>query len=105
MTLYAKLEEVEDKEQTASVSISSNNSQSAKTSVSSEVSEKMLIKFDGSKNKLYKFVDNCDKTYDLVKPEIKDVLFAITETKLTDNTRTIVRNRAFHDRNTLKAIY
>lgn len=102
MTLYPILEKVEGEEEKANTPTSPNNTSPTKMSISLELAEKMLIKFDGTKNKLYEFVDNCDKAYDLVKPELKSVLFAIIETKLTDNARAIVRNRTFADWNSLK---
>lgn len=71
-------------------------------SISIELAEKMLIKFDGTKSKLYEFIDNCEKAYSLVKTEHKPILFAIIETKLTDNARAIVRNRSFDDWASLK---
>lgn len=64
-------------------------------SLSLEIAEKMLIRFDGNKNKLYEFIDNCDKAMSLIKPELKAILFAIIETKLTDKARAITRNRNF----------
>lgn len=67
-----------------------------------ELAEKMLIKFDGTKSKLHEFLDNCDKANQLIKPELKDILFAIIETKLTDNARAMVRNRSFEDWKGLK---
>ncbi|KAJ8933290.1 hypothetical protein NQ314_014118 [Rhamnusium bicolor] len=71
-------------------------------SISLELAEKMLIKFDGTKSKLFEFIDNCDKAYSLVKSEYKPVLFAIIETKLTDNARSVVRNRSFESWESLK---
>ncbi|XP_025829875.1 GATA zinc finger domain-containing protein 14-like [Agrilus planipennis] len=75
---------------------------SAQISISLELAEKMLIKFDGSKSKLHEFIDNCDKAVSLVKPEYKNILFAIIETKITDNARALIRNRTFNDWITLK---
>lgn len=95
MSLYPNLEGIESEDK-------KTNIPTTKMTISLELAEKMLIKFDGTKNKLYEFVDNCDKAYDLVKPELKSVLFAIIETKLTDNARAIVRNRTFSDWNSLK---
>lgn len=71
-------------------------------SVSLELAEKMLTKFDGNKTKLYEFIDNCDKSYNLVKTEHQATLFAIIETKLTDNARAMVRNRSFENWKSLK---
>lgn len=73
-----------------------------KMSITLEIAEKMLIKFDGNKTKLYEFIDNCDKAYNLIKTEYKEILFAIIETKLTDNARSVVRNRSFEDWPSLK---
>lgn len=71
--------------------------------VNVELAEKMLIKFDGSKTKLFEFVDNCDKANSIIKPEQKAILFAIIETKLTENARALIRNRTFVDWPALKA--
>lgn len=53
----------------------------------------MLIKFDDNKSNLYEFIVNCDKAVAIVKEESKLIIFSIIETKLTDNTRALVRNR------------
>lgn len=50
----------------------------------------MLIKVDESKNKRFKLVYDCNKAYNLVKLGFKNVLFAIIETKLTENAKAIV---------------
>lgn len=71
-------------------------------SISIDLAEKMLIKFDGNKSKLLEFIDNCDKAYFLVKEGFKPALFAIIETKLTDNARALTRNRTFADWASLK---
>lgn len=90
----------------STLSNSDDNSPSNSTenmSVSLEIAEKLLIKFDGSKNKLYEFIDNCEKAISLVKPEFKNVLLSIIETKLTDKARAITRNRKFDEWNDLKS--
>lgn len=71
-----------------------------KTSV--EFASGLLCKFDGSKSKLFEFIDNCDQAYEIVKDEFKPMLFAVIKTKLTDNARAIVRNRNFLDWSSLK---
>jgi Retrotransposon gag protein len=81
---------------------SSENSDTEIMSVSLEIAEKLLIRFDGSKNKLHEFIDNCDKAISLVKPEYKPILLAIIETKLTDKARAIIRNRTFDEWKKLK---
>lgn len=64
--------------------------------ISLEMAERMLIKFDGNKNKLFEFLDNnCDKAMSLVDPQYKEILFKLIETKITDNARAVVRNREF----------
>lgn len=72
-------------------------------SVSLEIAEKLLIKFDGPKNKLYEFIDNCEKDISLVKTEHKNVLLSIIKTKLTDKARAITRNQKFDEWNDLKS--
>lgn len=62
-----------------------------------ELAEKILIRFDGNKSKLYEFIDNCDKANKLISPTQKPILFALIETKLTDNARILIRNRNFAD--------
>lgn len=55
----------------------------------------MLIRFDGNKSRLYKFINNCDKANSLVAPANRSILFAKIETKLTDIARILIRNRSF----------
>ncbi|KAF5270635.1 hypothetical protein FQA39_LY01373 [Lamprigera yunnana] len=55
----------------------------------------MLIKFDGNKEKLFEFVDNCNKAHSLVNVNKHNILFAIIETKITDHARALIRNRQF----------
>lgn len=62
----------------------------------------MLIKFDGTKSKLFEFIDNCDKANSVIKEDHKKLLFTLIETKLTDNARAIVRNRRFEKWSDLK---
>ncbi|XP_050518958.1 uncharacterized protein LOC114346296 [Diabrotica virgifera virgifera] len=67
-------------------------------SLSIEIAEKLLIRFDGTKSKLYEFIDNCDKAYNLldsIQIFNPPILLAIIETKLTDKARAITRNRTF----------
>lgn len=66
-----------------------------KMSLSIELAEKMLIRFDGTKSKLHDFIDNCDSAIKLVKTECKDILFAIIVSKITDNAKAMIRNRDF----------
>lgn len=63
--------------------------------VSLEIAEKMLLKFDGTKSKLYDFLDNCDSAIKLIRPELKNILFAIILSKITDNAKALIRNRDF----------
>lgn len=74
----------------------------ARPTVSIELAQKMLTKFDGNKTKLYEFVDNCDKAHSLVADANKIVLKDIIETQLTDNARVLIRNRNFADWPALK---
>ncbi|KAG5861897.1 hypothetical protein JTB14_021120 [Gonioctena quinquepunctata] len=67
--------------------------------VSIDITERTLIEFDGSKNKLYELLDNCDGTISPVKDEHKEILLAIIETKLTDKDGAITRNRQFDEWN------
>lgn len=96
MSLYPKLENLNLKSQVETKPNQTN------MSLSLEIAEKMLIRFDGSKNKLYEFIDNCDKAISLIKPELKTILFAIIETKLTDKARAVTRNRSFLEWKDLK---
>lgn len=73
------------------------------TTISLEMAERLLIKFDGNKTKLFEFLDNCDKAMRLVNPDHRDILFSIIETKITDKARAIVRNREFPDWESLKS--
>lgn len=72
-------------------------------SVSLKIAEKLLIKFHGSKNKLYEFIDNCENAISFVKTAYKKVLLSIIETKLTDKARAITRNRKCDEWNDLKS--
>ncbi|XP_071057366.1 uncharacterized protein [Onthophagus taurus] len=82
---------------------SSNSSTSSNRSyVSIEIAKDMLTRFDGSKHKLHEFIDNCDKANQYVKPELKNILFAIIETRITDNARAVIRNRSFNNWQELK---
>lgn len=67
-----------------------------------ELAEKMLVKFDGNKLKLNEFIDNCDKAYTLVNDNLKEILFAIIETKITDKARALIRNKEFNSWKELK---
>lgn len=67
------------------------------TYISIELAEKMLIRFDGTKTKIHEFIDNCSKAYSLVSATHKPILFAIIQTKLTDNARVLIRNRNFEN--------
>lgn len=96
MSLYPLLPKSEDEINEPSTS------KMTSTTISLEIAEKMLSKFDGNKNKLYEFIDNCDLAIKLVKAEVKPVLFAIIKTKLTDNARAVSRTRDFCDWISLK---
>lgn len=70
--------------------------------VSIELAEKMLIRFDGNKQRLNEFIDNCDKAMSLISKANEPVLFAIIETRITDNARALIRNRSFKSWSELK---
>lgn len=70
--------------------------------ISIEVAERLLIRFDGNKQRLNEFIDNCDKALSLVSEANQVVLFAIIETKITDNARALIRNRSFKTWSELK---
>lgn len=69
----------------------------AEANIKIELAEKMLTTFDGTKSKLFEFCDNCDKATSLIAENMKRVLFAIIETKITGNARALIRNRTFAD--------
>uniref|UniRef100_A0A6P7H060 Uncharacterized protein LOC114344478 n=1 Tax=Diabrotica virgifera virgifera TaxID=50390 RepID=A0A6P7H060_DIAVI len=81
----------------------STTSNSNNMSVSIEIAEKLRIRFDGTKSKLYEFINNCVKAYNLVNPQSKTILLAIIETKLTDKARSITSNRTFDEWKDLKS--
>lgn len=56
----------------------------AMPTITLEVTERMLVKFDGTKSKLFEFLDNSKKAMKLEASKYKDVLFTIIETKVTD---------------------
>ncbi|XP_050519475.1 uncharacterized protein LOC126893387 [Diabrotica virgifera virgifera] len=97
-TIYPDISKLFDEQIPSPDSISFSNSTTSNSnnmSLSIEIAEKLLIRFDGTKSKLYEFIDNCDKAYNLVNPQSKAILLAIIETKLTDKARAITRNRTF----------
>lgn len=97
MSLYPNLEQISLLEN-ADKNLNSKTKLEQKfkmSKLSIELVKDMLIKFDGTKSKLFEFVDNCDKAFSIIKEEQKDLLFTLIETKLTDNARSIVRNRHF----------
>lgn len=71
-------------------------------SISLELAEKMLIKFDGTKSMLFEFIDNCDQAHNLVGVANQPLLLSIIKTKLTHNARTLTRNREFANWKQLK---
>lgn len=91
-SIYPELNEVEEKQ----------NSTMAQYKTSVEFASGLLCKFDGSKSKLFEFIDNCDQAYEIVRDEFKPMLFSVIKTKLTDNARAVVRNRNFENWNALK---
>ncbi|XP_066144748.1 uncharacterized protein [Euwallacea fornicatus] len=80
---------------------SSSNSSNPQT-ISIEMAERMLTKFDGERNKLYEFADNCSLAMSLVKPDQKAILFTIIKSKLTGKARILIKNRIFENWSTLK---
>ena len=70
--------------------------------VSLETAERMLIKFDGTKSKLFEFIDNCDDAMRVVNPDYKNHLFTIIRTKITDKARAMIRCREFPDWESLR---
>ncbi|KAK4882869.1 hypothetical protein RN001_006188 [Aquatica leii] len=73
-------------------------------SISLELAEKMLIRFDGAKTKLNEFLDNSEKAMELVSNQDKLVLLKIIETKITDNARVLIRNKQFNNWSELKVL-
>lgn len=78
-------------------------SEIGKPGIELAIAEKLLVKFDGNKSKFFEFIDNCDKALQLVDFKYKDILFQIIQTKLTDNARSIIRNRCFESWDQLKS--
>ncbi|XP_031346209.1 uncharacterized protein LOC116173032 [Photinus pyralis] len=70
--------------------------------ITPELAEKMLIKFSGDKDKLYEFIDNCDRALSLVSGANKTTVFSIILTKLTDKARALTRNKDFTEWKDLK---
>lgn len=109
MALYPKLDNLNlnsDKDHLQNLNSNSENipvkSENKMVGISIELAEKMLIRFDGNKQKLHEFIDNCDKAHSLVNENNKNILFAIIETKITDNARALIRNRKFDEWKELK---
>lgn len=68
---------------------------SNKMSHSIDLAEKMLVRFDESTSNVHDFIDNCDSAMKLVKSDSKNILFAIIQSKITDNAKAMIRNRNF----------
>lgn len=60
-----------------------------------DLAEKMLVRFDESTSNVHDFIDNCDSAMKLVKSDSKNILFAIIQSKITDNAKAMIRNRNF----------
>uniref|UniRef100_A0A6P7GMB9 Uncharacterized protein LOC114340564 n=1 Tax=Diabrotica virgifera virgifera TaxID=50390 RepID=A0A6P7GMB9_DIAVI len=91
MSLYPDLSKAFKKENT-------------KMSISLEIAEKMLVKFDGNKSKLKEFIRNCDIATESVSPDKADLLFRIIRTRLTDNAATLTDTRDFENWSDLKTL-
>lgn len=103
--LYPKLEgnlELQNSESKDNL-VSENKQEIFEMSISLEIAEKMLNKFDGNKSKLGEFIRNCDMAVKLIKPEMKNILFSIILTKLVDNAGTITSTRDFQTWEELKS--
>ncbi|CAG9796680.1 unnamed protein product [Diatraea saccharalis] len=78
------------------MSVKTSNDVSTSVSfISLEMAERMLTKFDGSKARIHDFLDNCDIVNNLINPSLKKILLQIIITKITDNARSMIRNREF----------
>lgn len=80
-----------------SVNANTNVSTSASQNcyISLEMAERMLTKFDGNKARIHEFLDNCDTVNNLINPNLKKILLQIIITKITENARSMIRNREF----------
>lgn len=85
MPLYPNLESLQ------------SESKPLKMSISLDVAEKMLIKFDGTKSKLNEFIRNADVANSLIDKNLERILFSIIQTKLTDNAAAVTSTRDFRD--------
>lgn len=74
----------------------------ATMTVSLETASKCLIKFDGDRNKLREFIDNCESALKIIKEEDKAVMFEIIKTKVTGKAKLLSQNREFDNWNALK---
>ena len=70
--------------------------------VSIETASKCLIKFDGDRNKLREFVDNCESALRIITEENEAVMFEIIKTKITGRAKLLSQNREFDNWNALK---
>jgi len=66
-----------------------------RTTISLEMAERMLIKYDGDKTKLHEFIDNSTLALSLVSENHKNILFQIIKTKVCDRARLLIKNRDF----------
>lgn len=55
----------------------------------------MIPKYDGDRNRLHEFIDNCTTALSLIKESHTNILFSIIKTKLSDKARALIRNREF----------
>lgn len=61
------------------------------------VAEKLLIKFDGNKEMLHEFIDNCENALELVSESDKILLFKIIKSKLTGKARLMSKYRQLNN--------
>lgn len=64
------------------------------STISLEMAERMLIKFDADRSKLHEFIDNSSMAMSLVKTDQK-TLFTIIKSKITNKARILIKKRNF----------
>ncbi|XP_072377243.1 uncharacterized protein [Diabrotica undecimpunctata] len=79
-----------------------NSVQTTSNYISLEMAEKMLIKYDGDRNKVHEFIDNCTMALSLVDQSNKNLLFIIIKSKICGKARMLIKNRDFQNWTSLK---
>jgi hypothetical protein len=70
--------------------------------VSIEMAERMISRFDGDKSTLYEFIENCNEANKLLNSNARKILFSIIKTRISGNARALIHNRELNNWDELK---